>query len=160
MMQIWHRSAKSESETAARDWRGRRKIEDLEQWAYTPSVNERVPALLNNARTADDAQAKVALDDASHLIDDASRRAREIANYWLTPSIAWPIPTPATMLNAVTPSVAQPWRPSAAVAITASESSERRALSRCRPCAINGSPFSATFTEIVEQARSQTACRA
>jgi hypothetical protein len=52
-------------------------------------VNERVPALLNNARTADDAQAKVALDDASHLIDDASRRAREIANYWLTPSIAW-----------------------------------------------------------------------
>lgn len=89
MMQVWHRSAKSESASASRDWRGRLKIEDLEQWAYTPVVNERVPALLENARTADEAQAKVALDDASQLIDGASARALEIGRYWQTPAISW-----------------------------------------------------------------------
>jgi len=89
MMQVWHRSAKSESASASRDWRGRLKIDDLEQWAYTPAVNQRVPELLDSARDADDAQAAKALDDASKLIDGASARARDIANYWLTPSVKW-----------------------------------------------------------------------
>ena len=89
MMQLWHRSAKSEAPSTSHDWRGRQKIDDLEQWAYTPVVNERVPALLDDARAADDAQAKVALDKASELIDGASARAREIASYWQTSSIAW-----------------------------------------------------------------------
>ena len=47
-------------------------------------------ALLETARTSeDDAKAKVALDDASRLIDTASTRAREIANYWQMPSVSW-----------------------------------------------------------------------
>jgi len=89
LMQMWHRSAKSESASASRDWRGRLKIDDLEQWAYTPAVNERVPVLLNSARDAEDAQAAKALDDATRLIDGASARAQQIANYWLTPSVNW-----------------------------------------------------------------------
>ena len=90
LMQVWHRSAKSESQGAKRDWRGRLKIDDLDQWAYTSTVNQRVPALLETARTSeDDAKAKVALDDASRLIDTASTRAREIANYWQMPSVSW-----------------------------------------------------------------------
>ena len=89
LMQVWHRSAKAESASASRDWRGRLKIDDLEQWAYTPAVNQRIPELLESARNADDAQGKKALDDASQLIDGASARAREIANYWHTPSVTW-----------------------------------------------------------------------
>lgn len=90
MMQVWHRSAKSESLSASRDWRGKFKIQDLEQWAYTPTVNQRVPALLEKARTSeDDAKATAALDEASQLIDGASARAREIGNYWQLSSIAW-----------------------------------------------------------------------
>ena len=89
LMQMWHRSAKSESQSAPRDWRGRLKIDDLEQWAYTSSVNERVPELLETARKSDDAQAKTALDDATRLIDDASARARDIANYWRSSSVSW-----------------------------------------------------------------------
>jgi TonB family protein len=90
LMELWHRSAKSESQGAARDWRGRLKVDDLDQWAYTATVNQRVPALLEKARTSeDDAQANVALEDASQLIDGASARAREIANYWKVPSVSW-----------------------------------------------------------------------
>jgi len=89
LMQVWHRSAKAESASASRDWRGRLKIDDLEQWAYTPAVNKNVPALLETARNADDPQAKKALDDASALIDGASAHAREIANYWQAPSVKW-----------------------------------------------------------------------
>jgi len=76
LMQVWHRSAKAESASASRDWRGRLKIDDLEQWAYTPTVNERMPVLLDSARDADDAQAAKALDDASRLIDGARSRVR------------------------------------------------------------------------------------
>jgi len=89
MMQIWHRSARAEAKNASHDFRGRHKIDDLEQWAYTPRLNERVPALLETARNAGDTQAKAALDEASQLIASSSARAREIANYWLTPSVAW-----------------------------------------------------------------------
>ena len=89
MMQVWHRSAKSESTSASRDWRGRLKIDDLEQWAYTPAVNQRVPELFESARHADDIQAMKALDDASQLIDGASARARDIGYYWRSPSVSW-----------------------------------------------------------------------
>jgi TonB family protein len=73
-----------------RDSRGRNKIEDLEQWAYTAELNERVPALLKSARAADDAQANADLDEAARMVNGASRRAMEIAGYWQrSPTILW-----------------------------------------------------------------------
>ena len=65
-----------------RDSRGRNKIEDLEQWAYTAELDGRVTALLKSARAADDVQASTDLDEAARLVNGASRRAMEIAGYW------------------------------------------------------------------------------
>ena len=64
------------------DSRGRSKIQDLEQWAYTTDLDGRVTTLLKNARAADDAQATFDLDEAARLVNGASTRALEIAAYW------------------------------------------------------------------------------
>jgi TonB family protein len=75
---------------APRDSRGRNKIEDLEQWAYTAELDGRVAALLKSARAADDVQANVDLDEASRVVNGASKRAMEIAGYWQrTSTILW-----------------------------------------------------------------------
>ena len=65
-----------------RDSRGRNKIEDLEQWAYTAELDARVPALLKSARAAEDAEANAALEEAGRMVDGASTRAIAIARYW------------------------------------------------------------------------------
>lgn len=65
-----------------RDSRGRNKIEDLEQWAYTAELDARVPALLKSARAAEDAEANAALEEAGRMVDGASTRAMAIARYW------------------------------------------------------------------------------
>ncbi len=73
-----------------RDSRGRNKIEDLEQWAYTAELNGHVAALLESARAAEDVQANADLDEAARLVNGASRRAMEIAGYWQRSStILW-----------------------------------------------------------------------
>src|SRR4051812_7472247 len=64
-----------------RDSRGRNKIEDLEQWAYTPELDARVPALLKSARAAEDAQANSDLEEAGRMVDGASMRAMAIGSY-------------------------------------------------------------------------------
>jgi TonB family protein len=84
-----HASIRKSAPNAARDWRGRTKLEDIDQWAYTPAVEERVDALLRDARGAEDAPAKAAMDEAGKLLNDAMARALEIARYWQTPSISW-----------------------------------------------------------------------
>jgi TonB family protein len=73
-----------------RDSRGRNKIEDLEQWAYTAELDGQVTALLKSARAAEDVQANADLDEAARLVNGASRRAMEIAGYWQRSStILW-----------------------------------------------------------------------
>jgi len=73
-----------------RDSRGRNKIEDLEQWAYTAELDGHVTALLERARAAEDVQANADLDEAARLVNEASRRAMEIAGYWQRSStILW-----------------------------------------------------------------------
>ena len=70
-----------------RDSRGRSKLEDIEQWAYTAELDERVPALLKSARAAEDAQANADLEEAGRLVDGASTRAMAIGKYWQRSSI-------------------------------------------------------------------------
>src|SRR6187551_2803488 len=65
-----------------RDSRGRNKVEDLEQWAYTAELDGHVTALLKSARAAEDIQANADLDEATRLVNGASRRAMEIGGYW------------------------------------------------------------------------------
>jgi TonB family protein len=73
-----------------RDSRGRNKIEDLEQWAYTPELDARVPALLKSARAAEDAQANSDLEEAGRMVDGASMRAMAIGSYWQrTSTVLW-----------------------------------------------------------------------
>jgi TonB family protein len=73
-----------------RDSRGRTKIEDIEQWAYTAELDDRVPALLKSARAAEGAQATTDLEDAARLVDGASTRAMAIGRYWQRSStILW-----------------------------------------------------------------------
>jgi TonB family protein len=65
------------------DWRGRTKLEDIGQWAYTPELQPRVESLLSEARAADDdAAALAALDAAEKQIDTAKQQALAIASYW------------------------------------------------------------------------------
>jgi TonB family protein len=72
------------------DSRGRNKIEDLEQWAYTAELQSRVTALLKSARATDDVQANGDLDEAARMVSGASSRAMEIAGYWQrTSTILW-----------------------------------------------------------------------
>lgn len=73
-----------------RDSRGRTKIEDIEQWAYTAELGDRVPALLNSARAAEPAEATTDLEEAGRLVDGASTRAMAISRYWQRSStILW-----------------------------------------------------------------------
>jgi len=65
-----------------RDGRGRTKLEDIEQWAYTPALDTSVKQLLGDARKADEAAAKVALDDAEKQLDLARSQALAISSYW------------------------------------------------------------------------------
>jgi len=65
-----------------RDSRGRSKIEDIEQWAYTTEFDERVPALLKSARAAEGDQANSNLEEAGRMVDGASTRAMAIGKYW------------------------------------------------------------------------------
>src|SRR6187551_1805566 len=81
LMQDAHKLLRITARTP-RDSRGRNKIEDLEQWAYTAELDERVTALLKSARAAEDVQANADLDEAARLVNEASRRAMEIAGYW------------------------------------------------------------------------------
>jgi TonB family protein len=88
-MQDAHELIRSNAPNAARDWRGRTKLEDIDQWAYTPAVEDRVESLLREASASEDAPAKAALDEAKKLLDDAMARALEIAGYWQTPGVSW-----------------------------------------------------------------------
>ncbi len=89
LMQDAHKLLRITARTP-RDSRGRNKIEDLEQWAYTAELDGRVTALLKSARAADDVQANADLDEASRMVNGASRRAMEIAGYWQRSStILW-----------------------------------------------------------------------
>ena len=89
LMQDAHKLLRITARTP-RDSRGRNKIEDLEQWAYTAELNGHVAALLESARAAEDVQANADLDEAARLVNEASRRAMEIAGYWQRSStILW-----------------------------------------------------------------------
>jgi len=89
LMQDAHKLLRITARTP-RDSRGRNKIEDLEQWAYTAELDGRVTALLKSARAAEDVQAKADLDEAARIVNGASRRAMEIAGYWQRSStILW-----------------------------------------------------------------------
>jgi TonB family protein len=89
LMQDAHKLLRITARTP-RDSRGRNKIEDLEQWAYTAELDAQVTALLKSARAADDVQAGTDLDEAARLVNGASRRAMEIAGYWQRSStILW-----------------------------------------------------------------------
>jgi TonB family protein len=89
LMQDAHKLLRITARTP-RDSRGRNKIEDLEQWAYTAELDGQVPALLKSARAAEDIQASADLDEAARLVNGASRRAMEIAGYWQRSStILW-----------------------------------------------------------------------
>ena len=89
LMQDAHKLLRITARTP-RDSRGRNKIEDLEQWAYTAELNGHVTALLESARAAEDVQANADLDEAARLVNEASRRAMEIAGYWQRSStILW-----------------------------------------------------------------------
>jgi TonB family protein len=81
LMQDAHKLLRITARTP-RDSRGRNKIEDLEQWAYTAELDGHVTALLKSARAADEVQASTDLDEAARLVNGASRRAMEIAGYW------------------------------------------------------------------------------
>ena len=73
-----------------RDSRGRNKIEDIEQWAYTAELDARVPALLKSARAAEDAEASADLEEAGRMVDGASARALAISKYWQSSStVLW-----------------------------------------------------------------------
>ena len=65
-----------------RDGRGRSKIDDIEQWAYTPALDTNVKQLLGDARSADDAAAKIAIEDAEKQLDRAKQQALAISSYW------------------------------------------------------------------------------
>ena len=89
LMQDAHKLLRITARTP-RDSRGRNKIEDLEQWAYTAELDGHVTALLERARAAEDVQANADLDEAARLVNEASRRAMEIAGYWQRSStILW-----------------------------------------------------------------------
>jgi len=89
LMQDAHKLLRITARTP-RDSRGRNKIEDLEQWAYTAELDGHVAALLERARAAEDVQANADLDEAARLVNEASRRAMEIAGYWQRSStILW-----------------------------------------------------------------------
>jgi len=89
LMQDAHKLLRITARTP-RDSRGRNKIEDLEQWAYTAELDGQVTALLKSARAADDVQASTDLDEAARLVNGASKRAMEIAGYWQRSStILW-----------------------------------------------------------------------
>jgi hypothetical protein len=89
LMQDAHKLLRITARTP-RDSRGRNKIEDLEQWAYTAELDGHVTALLKSARAAEDVQANADLDEAARLVNGASRRAMEIAGYWQRSStILW-----------------------------------------------------------------------
>jgi TonB family protein len=89
LMQDAHKLLRITARTP-RDSRGRNKIEDLEQWAYTAELDVRVTALLKSARAAEDVQANADLDEAARLVNGASSRAMEIAAYWQRSStILW-----------------------------------------------------------------------
>ena len=89
LMQDAHKLLRITARTP-RDSRGRNKIEDLEQWAYTAELDGHVTALLESARAAEDVQANADLDEAARLVNEASRRAMEIAGYWQRSStILW-----------------------------------------------------------------------
>ena len=89
LMQDAHKLLRITARTP-RDSRGRNKVEDLEQWAYTAELNGHVAALLESARAAEDVQANADLDEAARLVNEASRRAMEIAGYWQRSStILW-----------------------------------------------------------------------
>ena len=89
LMQDSHKLLRITARTP-RDSRGRNKIEDLEQWAYTAELDGQVTALLKSARAADGVQASTDLDEAARLVNGASRRAMEIAGYWQRSStILW-----------------------------------------------------------------------
>lgn len=78
------------SNQSPRDSRGRTKLEDLEQWAYTAELDARVTALLKSARAAQDAQATADLDEAGRMVDRASAHAMEIGVYWQrTSTVLW-----------------------------------------------------------------------
>jgi TonB family protein len=65
-----------------RDGRGRTKLEDIEQWAYTAALDTNVKQLLSDARTADEAVANAALENAQKQLDLAARQAMAISSYW------------------------------------------------------------------------------
>src|SRR4249919_246254 len=89
LMQKSHKLLRITARTP-RDSRGRNKIEDLEQWAYTAELDGQVTALLKSARAAEDIQANADLDEASRMVNGASKRAMEIAGYWQRSStILW-----------------------------------------------------------------------
>jgi TonB family protein len=72
-----------------RDWRDRTKLDDIDQWAFTREVEERVESLLRDARASEDAAAMATVDEAGKLLDAAMTRALEIAGYWRTPGVSW-----------------------------------------------------------------------
>jgi TonB family protein len=65
-----------------RDVRGRRKSDDIEQWAYSPEMEQRVQEWLHQARQADTPAARAALAQARQALDTADAKALEIAAYW------------------------------------------------------------------------------
>src|SRR5688500_14490073 len=66
------------SEYALRDGRGRTKRDDIEQWAYTSQVAERVEALIREAQAGSPAQAKASLAEAREALNAAMSRALQI----------------------------------------------------------------------------------
>jgi len=65
-----------------RDMRGRIKLDDIEQWAYTPELEQQVASLIDAAHVAKPAELELMLADAHLRIDAAMARALEIASYW------------------------------------------------------------------------------
>jgi len=73
--------------TAPRDFRDRRKADDIEQWVCTAEFEKRVENLLRDARGPEAAAAQIALEDAKKLVDGALARAQEVARYWDTQTV-------------------------------------------------------------------------
>jgi TonB family protein len=65
-----------------RDARGRTKLDDVEQWAYTDELDRRVVSLLKDAGKGRSPEEQSALKEANGLLRGAQTRAIEIANYW------------------------------------------------------------------------------
>lgn len=78
-----HTVVRIEEKAGPRDGRGRTKLEDIEQWAYTPALEQNVESLLREARAAaDDTAVDAALDSAEKQLDAAKSQALAIAQYW------------------------------------------------------------------------------